>query len=181
MWKKAIITVLVVVALGIMAFEYAPGSKGYSKTAESGVEKLYDPIVVLELYTSQGCSSCPAADILLNTIKNKKKANIFTLSYHVDYWNYMGWKDPFSSPLYAEKQRLYNQKFSNKSSYTPQVVINGKEHFVGSHVSKMSAKIATYTNKKVANKVEIYNIQLVGNTIDFNYKIEGVVRLGIRR
>ena len=131
----------------------------------------YEPIVVLELFTSQGCSSCPSADRLLNQIKKAAHKNVFTLSYHVDYWNYIGWEDPFSKPQFAKKQRLYNAKFRNRSNYTPQVVVNGKEHFVGSNSSKMNSKIREYKLQKSANQINLSGVEQAGKTLRFDYEL----------
>lgn len=136
----------------------------------------FKPIVVLELFTSQGCSSCPPADDLLNKVKKVEgTSNVIALSYHVDYWNYIGWKDPFSKSEYSDKQRKYGQKFNSSSVYTPQVVVNGKEHFVGSNESTLNSKIKSYSGKNSDNTVKISNISKDTNNITFDYKIEGNV------
>jgi hypothetical protein len=86
---------------------------------------------VVELFTSEGCSSCPPADKLLRRLAAENK-DVYVLSYHVDYWDYLGWKDPFSQVQFSSRQRQYAQQFGLKSVYTPQVVVNGAEEFVGS-------------------------------------------------
>ena len=73
---------------------------------------IYSNKVVLELFTSQGCSSCPPADKLLKEVKSE---DVIVLSYHVDYWNYIGWKDPFSQKRFTDRQRQYYSKFKSKS------------------------------------------------------------------
>ncbi len=90
--------------------------------------------VVVELFTSQGCSSCPPADRLLteiNTLGQKNQLPIFCLSMHVDYWNSLGWKDPYSSRAFSERQRKYARSLQSRV-YTPQMVIHGQTEFVGS-------------------------------------------------
>ncbi|MEK6155397.1 DUF1223 domain-containing protein [Flavobacteriaceae bacterium 3-367] len=175
MFKKIIGAVIVLVSLGFMAFTgftQAPENDS-ANTAEAMEEGVYEPIVVLELYTSQGCSSCPPADALLDKVKKEYQENVFALSYHVDYWNYIGWKDPFSKSEYAEKQRAYNIKFRNRSNYTPQVVVNGQEHFVGSSASKMYSKINTYQKVKAGNRVGISQLKAADNSVGFQYEIKG--------
>ncbi len=86
---------------------------------------------VLELFTSQGCSSCPPADRLLQEIKEKNDDNILVLSYHVDYWNYIGWNDPFSLPEASQFQRRLANTLGS-SVFTPQLIINGNASYVGS-------------------------------------------------
>lgn len=142
-------------------------------------EKLenYPPVTVLELFTSQGCSSCPPADELLTQIQNKDTPeDIIVLSYHVDYWNYIGWKDPFSQVAFSNKQRLYSQKFNSSSIYTPQVVINGKTHFVGSNTSTMNIKLKEYAKVSAENKIEISEVKIEKDNISFNYDIFGVLK-----
>ena len=130
--------------------------------------------MVLELFTSQGCSSCPPADRLLEEIKdNPKYPQVIILSYHVDYWNSIGWKDPFSKSEFSEKQRRYGEKFNNSSVYTPQLVINGKEHFVGSNESILKSKIKSYSKLKSEYKIAILNVKKNGQLISFDYKIDG--------
>ena len=148
------------------------------KTHENELEvnsemAIYEPIVVLELFTSQGCSSCPSADLLLEKTKKEFQKEVYALSYHVDYWDYIGWKDPFSKPTYAKKQRKYNMKFRNRSNYTPQLVINGKEHFVGSSKAKMVAAIDKYRKKKAENHLNLTDVDMHDNTVTFNYKMKG--------
>jgi len=149
---------------------FIDGGVANEKTNEEGT---YDPIVVLELFTSQGCSSCPSADALLNKVKKQYTDNVFALSYHVDYWNYIGWEDPFSKSQYAKKQRQYNIKFRNRSNYTPQLVVNGQEHFVGSSSSNMYNKISTYSKKKALNGVAVSEINTSSKTVNFNYHVLG--------
>lgn len=95
-------------------------------------------IAVLELFTSQGCSSCPPADKLLGTYTSKE--NIIPLSFHVDYWDRRGWKDPFSSKEYSDRQRMYASALKS-DVYTPQLVINGEEQMVGSNATKLSGAL----------------------------------------
>jgi hypothetical protein len=138
------------------------------------ITQKHKAVVVLELFTSQGCSSCPSADVLLDKVgKDYQDANVFTLSYHVDYWDYIGWKDPFSQKQFTEKQRLYAQKFNDNRIYTPAVIINGKEHFVGSNRSKMYAKIKEYKGKISNHSISLGAIKQTANNIQFNYKITG--------
>ena len=87
---------------------------------------------VLELFTSEGCSSCPPADELMGKIEKEYKNDpVYLLSYHVDYWNRLGWKDRFSTPENSQRQQQYSH-ILNSQVYTPQLVINGKTEFVGS-------------------------------------------------
>jgi len=94
---------------------------------------------VVELYTSQGCSSCPPADALLG--KLAKMEGILALSFHVDYWDYIGWKDPFAKPINSQRQREYSRIFRKSYVYTPQMVIHGMAEATGSNAAAINASI----------------------------------------
>ncbi len=97
-------------------------------------------LTVVELYTSEGCSSCPPADEFVGELAGRD--DILALSLHVDYWDYIGWKDRFASPQYTKRQRDYGQTLNLRYVYTPQVVIDGKYETVGSHRDEIFAAIA---------------------------------------
>lgn len=95
---------------------------------------------VVELFTSQGCSSCPPADALLHEISAKAardKLPIFTLSYHVNYWNRLGWTDPYSGKNATDRQYQYAKVLRSQSVYTPQVIVNGSYDVLGSDRRKL--------------------------------------------
>ena len=107
--------------------------------------------VLVELFTSQGCSSCPPADLLLTEIRRNaksSKAPVYVLSFHVDYWNYLGWNDPYSVSWATARQYEYKRVFGKNSAYTPQAVVNGKVQFVGSSGRKMYQAIAKATTRE---------------------------------
>lgn len=87
-------------------------------------------LTVVELYTSQGCSSCPPADAFLGELA--KRDDVLALSFHVDYWDYIGWKDVFASPANTERQRAYARRFGISYVYTPQMVVHGTAQMTGS-------------------------------------------------
>jgi len=160
--QKLFLTIIVILGLGSSSIKE--------------VSEAHQPIVVLELFTSQGCSSCPSADALLDKVKKDyKDVNVFTLSYHVDYWNYIGWKDPFSSEAFTYKQKLYNAKFGSNRIYTPQVVVNGKEHFVGSDKPKMQNALKTYLSKSVSNTINLTDVEKIDKKLVFDYNIDGPI------
>jgi hypothetical protein len=91
--------------------------------------------VLLELFTSQGCSSCPPADKIAGDLKNQD--GIFIVSFNVDYWDYLGWRDTLAKPEYSKRQFDYGKSRGDMQVYTPQVVANGKLHAVGSNRSSV--------------------------------------------
>lgn len=106
----------------------------------AAAETASSSVNVLELYTSQGCSSCPPADALLRSYKDRP--DIIALSLPVDYWDRLGWKDTFGSRAYSDRQRDYALGRGDGQVYTPQVVVNGRAHAVGSSASSIDRAIA---------------------------------------
>jgi hypothetical protein len=101
--------------------------------------------VVLELFTSEGCSSCPPADSFLAKLDEHQPiagAEIIALEEHVDYWNHQGWIDPFSSDQWTQRQQIYAQGFADHGVYTPELVVDGRTGIVGSHESDAYRVIA---------------------------------------
>lgn len=133
------------------------------------------PFVVMQLFTSQGCSSCPAADALAEEIKKEyADKNVLMLSYHVTYWDRLGWKDPFGKEAYTQMQYDYATKFRERRVYTPQIVVNGKEHFIGSDEYILRKKVKQYLRKNVANSVHLSALKK-GNQLDVTYKVSGEI------
>lgn len=104
---------------------YIP-KKAANKSAEAG-------FAFIELFTSEGCSSCPSADQLIEKLVNEKSKRVYMVSYHVDYWDRLGWKDQFSRHDYSVHQYNYAKQFHLNSVYTPQIVVNGRTEFLGSN------------------------------------------------
>jgi hypothetical protein len=100
-----------------------------------------NPKAVLELFTSQGCNSCPPADALLKSLD--EKPDLITLAYHVDYWDYIGWADTFGAKANTDRQRAYAASWQSNTIYTPELVINGANAFVGSHKPEVEGAVAS--------------------------------------
>lgn len=101
--------------------------------------------VVIELYTSQGCSSCPPADALLTELATR--SDVIPLALHVDYWDYLGWKDEFASPEFTARQRAYARSGKRKMIYTPQMIIGGETAIAGHHPMAVMDAVARELNK----------------------------------
>lgn len=126
---------------------------------------------VIELFTSQGCSSCPPADKLLKEIKDTYGDDVITLSYHVDYWDYIGWKDPFATQAFTQKQYGYAEKFRSRSVYTPQAVINGRTHYTGSDKSAIYRVLASKNTHALPIDISLTNVEKGITTVAVDYTI----------
>ena len=127
--------VYIALALTCLLFMNLSGNKDKNKPVQQGT-------TVIELFTSEGCSSCPPADRVLSMVKEKEQdKNVLVLSYHVDYWNRLGWKDTFSNAANTQRQEYYAEIFQLSSIYTPQAVVNGSAEFAGSDYGKMKEAI----------------------------------------
>jgi len=116
-----------------------------------GLPVMAQSPVVVELFTSQGCSSCPPADKLLHELAQRN--DVIPLALHVDYWDYIGWKDEFSHPDYAKRQRGYAVQAKRRSVYTPQMIVNGVTDIVGARRMELSKAIAHHAD--LPSRVEL--------------------------
>jgi hypothetical protein len=125
---------------------------------------------VVELFTSEGCSSCPAAEKAVAALFSQKLEHIYILSFHVDYWNRLGWTDPFSQVMFSERQKSYATAFSLQSIYTPQIVVNGKSEFVGSNVSKLQMAVEKALSGEAPSDLKITTTKS-GNAVTVSYTL----------
>jgi len=112
---------------------------------------------VVELFTSQGCSSCPPADrVLANLVDQAAQTNrpVYALSFHVDYWNYIGWKDPYSDAVYTARQRQYDDVLGSRM-YTPQMIVNGEHAFVGSQAREADRLIQQALDRQATYELQL--------------------------
>ena len=123
--------------------------------------------VLVELFTSQGCSSCPPADALLSQINAlNPDIKVIPLAFHVDYWNKLGWRDPYSKPQWTERQRRYaTRKWPNRV-YTPQLVIQGKSHTVGSSKNRVQYEIRKALMDNNPGSISFEKIETRGRHFD---------------
>lgn len=154
---------------------------GVSAAAVLPVQAAHQPKAVIELFTSQGCSSCPPADRFFNELTEDSQ-DVVALSYHVDYWDYLGWKDTLGSPMFTQRQRDYARARRDAQVYTPQMVLNGLDHMVGSQRAVVSEAIDDSAPMQVDVKAmltdDALRVQLSGGTLANGEKAD-VYLLGV--
>lgn len=106
-----------------------------------------DDLTVIELFTSQGCNSCPPADRVLTEIA--KRDDVLALSWAVDYWDYLGWKDTYGKRAHTERQSAYNRAFQRRGNYTPQAVVDGQFQAVGSRTTDVAGAMLAARSRKI--------------------------------
>lgn len=131
--------------------------------------------VIVELFTSQGCSSCPAADKILAEIVLRAEKNgqdVLGLSFHVDYWNYIGWKDPYSNKEFTERQKKYASLMNLESIYTPQMIVNGQIEFVGSDEERIGEEVDKAMKQNMPYQISITDVKNLGEKILVSYALD---------
>lgn len=157
--------IALILLIGITAF----GQNNHEKKAVKG-------FALLELYTSEGCSSCPPADELMGRIQNEyKDDNVYVLSYHVDYWDRQGWKDVFSNADYTKRQYNYAKFLGKEPIYTPQLIVNGKADYIASQETVVRNGIKSALSKPVVTDLSLEANQ-ANNNLNVNYNIEGIFK-----
>lgn len=128
--------------------------------------------VVVELFTSEGCSSCPPADELVAKVqKQYQNEPVYILAYHVDYWNRLGWKDVFSDAAYSQRQEAYAKTLHIPSVYTPQIVVNGQKEFVGSQEGNLRNSIINGLGKSSSAQINLTALKNTGSKIAVTYTV----------
>jgi hypothetical protein len=160
--KLTSVLFLLALVFNISAF----GQSSTDKVAKKG-------FAVLELFTSEGCSSCPPADDLMGKIQNEYKDRpVYVLSYHVDYWDNLGWKDIFSNADYTKRQYDYGKWLKKEPIYTPQLIINGKADYIGSQETVVRGGITKALSKPTEVNLD-FSARKEGEGVVVNYKVNG--------
>ena len=135
-------------------------------------------VVILELFTSEGCSSCPPADRLLRQVHLKETGAgqlIVGISEHVTYWNNLGWKDPYSAQVFTDRQSVYASRLSPEGPYTPQMIVNGRDQFVGGNGGALESALQNDARRAHAD-LRIVSSALSENGIDATFSFSGQMR-----
>jgi len=161
---------LIMFFLGFTVFEVDKkinsGSRGHH------LKKSYKSFALLELFTSEGCSSCPPADRLLPQLSSTD-ASIIPLSFHVDYWDRYGWKDPFSNAAFTGRQGEYAKEFKLESIYTPQLVINGEYELVGSNKASAEEDIRKSLKENALLQLTIDDVKKENDKLSVSCHLKG--------
>jgi len=144
--RKSILAVFFALVSGFAAFA------AQAETAK--------PVVLVELYTSQGCSSCPPADAMIAELAQRD--DVLPLALHVDYWDYIGWADGFARAQHTKRQKAYARMANSTSIYTPQIVVEGIDHVIGVKPMKLADLIAAHRGKLAPLAIEV---ETEGDTI----------------
>ena len=172
--KRQITIAAMILSLLIFGIVTLPGSPVSNALFAASKQVPPDPkhngFAVIELFTSEGCSSCPAADELVADIqKENPDKQIYVLAFHVDYWDRQGWKDRFSNHEFTERQQLYSSWLNLETIYTPQVVVNGSTEYVGSDAPHILKAVSNGLGHDAVNTLTI-DCGLVGKRLTINYQ-----------
>ena len=168
MMKRGIILTLVSAASICACLAFGNKNKLVSASSKG--------FAVVELFSSEGCSSCPPAEAVMHKLIRKASAEsllVYVIEFHVDYWDYLGWKDTFAMPEYSQRQQDYGGFFKVNSIYTPQAVINGKTEMIGSDEDKINAAIATELQSSSSVNIECKTNKTGNSKIEIEYNVSG--------
>jgi hypothetical protein len=178
---KFIILAVVFLGVAVGSLIFVLRHAQSTKADQTDPNKPLRPVVV-ELFTSEGCSSCPPADALLAKLDGQQRlgnAEIIALEEHVDYWDQLGWRDPFSAAQWTERQQDYASSFGNEGIYTPQMVVDGRTEFVGSSQSRARSAIAEAVQLPKA-EVALSNLEAAGGQVRVKIDVKMLPSPGTR-
>lgn len=177
-WRGPVLAVLQTLALATAVGSEAAAAASDPGAASAGQVRT----VILELFTSQGCSSCLPADRLLATLAGRRRVGsqaveVVPLAFHVDYWDGIGWPDPFASAEWSARQRAYAAHFGDRRIYTPQLVAAGRRHCVGSNTAEVASLIAWAAQQKPRVRLSVETVS--GDGKGFDLAVEAQVLAGL--
>lgn len=164
--KNVLYTGSIIITIGISSFSL----KKVFEIKET--KSVKEGFAILELFTSQGCSSCPPADALLGKYLAQNNPKIIPLAFHVDYWNRLGWNDPFSKSEFTARQSNYVRQLNAQGNYTPQIVINGKHELVGSNYNEIENFVNEELNIKPKFNIIIREATAKNNQLNVVFDAE---------
>lgn len=128
-----------------------------AQAASCSAESVAHRVTLLELYTSEGCNSCPPADRWVSELPARgfDTARVVTLAFHVDYWNYLGWPDPFAKAQYSERQRIASRRNGARVVYTPQLLLNGRDYRRGSLVDDFGNRVGALNRDRARATISL--------------------------
>lgn len=174
---KYLIIVLLVLPALLMSLlpagekEKSPGKEITPSEEDVAPVSSSTNVAVLELFTSQGCSSCPSADALLAEL-DADLDHVIALSFHVDYWNYLGWEDPFSSKYFSARQSDYSGALQART-YTPQLVVNGRKEMIGSRTGEVKQAVKTALREGLQTSLA-FTTEVSGRKVTVNFTLADV-------
>jgi hypothetical protein len=146
--------------------------------AQTPAPPAVNSVSILELFTSEGCSSCPPADTLLRLIDGRRTSAgqlVVGISEHVTYWNNQGWKDPYSAEVFTNRQTNYASRLSPEGPYTPQMVLNGRDQFVGSNAAALQKALLDDSRRKHLD-LRILSTAVEGDHLTVRFALKGAVQ-----
>jgi hypothetical protein len=158
-----------------------PGEAAEASTRATTSNRGHAPVVI-ELFTSEGCSSCPPADDLVADLigeANSHQEPVYALAFHVDYWDRLGWRDSFSSADYSSRQRRYAAALGTGQVYTPQLVVNGRIGFDGSDAREARKQIRTAAEQPSAAQLVMTPRKPTGGKLTIDYAVRGAPKLSV--
>jgi hypothetical protein len=164
---------LFVVPLSFALLAAQPSLPGVA--AQASTPQTPNAVAIVELFTSEGCSSCPPADALLRQIHGKRTAEgqlIVGISEHVTYWNHLSWKDPYSAEVFTNRQNTYASRLSPEGPHTPQMVLNGHDQFVGSNGAALEQALRNDSQRKHMD-LQILSAKREGEQLTLKFAFKG--------
>ena len=164
---------ILILAAGLIGLSVAASAvlRHDHKTAQTGLDG--NGFAVVELFTSEGCSSCPPADALVAKVQEEDKdLPVYILAFHVDYWDRLGWKDVFSDAAYTDRQKRYAAWLKLQTIYTPQIVINGRKEFVGSNEPALRQSIDNSLKEPADASVSLATVRITAGQLDWQAKVD---------